>query len=102
VLGMIYLAIGSFASSVTSNQIIAFIIAVALNFVFFLMGFQPVLEYIKGLGGLGFAEAVQRFGIDPHFESISRGVIDTRDVVYALSLSGAFLFLNILVVDRRR
>ena len=102
VLGMIYLAIGSFASSVTSNQIIAFIVAVAINVVFFLMGFQPLLEYIRSLGGQAFAETVQRFGIDPHFESICRGVIDTRDVIYALSISGAFLFLNILVVDRRR
>lgn len=102
VLGMIYLAIGSFASSLTSDQIIAFVVGVAINMLFFLMGFQPVLDWIKDAFGAAVATGVQRFGVDSHFESISRGVVDSRDVIYAFSIAGAFLFLNTLVIDRRR
>ncbi len=102
VLAAIYLAIGSFASSLTSDQIIAFVMGVALNMVFFLMGFPRILDWIKDVAGSAVAAGVQRFGIIPHFESISRGVVDTRDVLYALSISAAFLFLNVLVIDRRR
>jgi len=102
VLGMIYLAIGAFASSLTSDQIIAFVVAVAISMIFFLMGFQPILEWIKDIVGANTTSLVQRFGINYHFESISRGVVDTRDVIYAFSIAGVFLFLNVLVVDRRR
>ena len=102
VLGMIYLAIGSFASSLTSDQIIAFVIAASIGLIFFLMGYSPVLDWMKESLGANFTSKVQLFGIDSHFESISRGVVDTRDVLYALSISGVFLFLNYLVIDRRR
>ena len=102
VLGMIYLAIGSFASSLTSDQIIAFVGGVAINTLFFVMGVQPVLDWIKDVFGDAMSSGVQRFGISSHFESISRGVVDSRDVIYALSIAGVFLFLNVLVIDRRR
>ncbi|HLX60667.1 MAG TPA: ABC transporter permease subunit [Planctomycetota bacterium] len=102
VLGMIYLAIGSFASSLTSDQIIAFVVGVTIGLIFFLMGIPQILDTIKEHVGAGFASKVQLFGINSHFESISRGVVDIRDVLFAVSLSGVFLFLNYLVVDRRR
>ena len=101
VLGMIYLSIGSFASSLTADQIVAFVIGISLNFVFFLMGYRPVLDWIKDFNP-NLASIVERFGVDYHFESISRGVVDTRDVIYALSITGLFLFLNVLVIERRR
>ncbi|HYF48461.1 MAG TPA: ABC transporter permease [Planctomycetota bacterium] len=101
VLGMVYLAIGSFASSLTSDQIVAFIIGISINFLFFLMGYQPVLDWIKDFSPL-VSSVVQRFGVDYHFESIARGVVDSRDIVYALTITGLFLFLNVLVIDRRR
>jgi len=98
VLGMIYLSIGAFASSLTSDQIVAFIIAVSINFVLYLMGFAGVLrDFSPALAG-----AIERFGVQLHFESISRGVVDTRDIVYAVTVSGMFLLLNVLVIERRR
>jgi len=100
VLAMIYLAIGSFASSLTSDQIIAFVVGVAINLVFLLLGMLQ--DWIKDVAGDSVASAVNRFAIDTHFESISRGVVDTRDIIYAVSIAGAFLFLNVLVIDRRR
>lgn len=101
VLGMIYLSIGSFASSLTADQIVAFVIGISMNFMFFLMGYRPVLDWIKDFSP-NLASIVERFGVDYHFESISRGVVDTRDVIYALSITGFFLFLNVLVIERRR
>jgi ABC-2 type transport system permease protein len=101
VLGMIYLAIGAFASSLTSDQIVAFIIGISISFVFFLMGQQDVLSWIKDWSPAT-AAVVERFGVGYHFESITRGVLDTRDIIYALSITGLFLFLNVLVVERRR
>ncbi|MGD0094207.1 MAG: ABC transporter permease subunit [Planctomycetota bacterium] len=101
VLGMIYLSIGAFASSITSDQIVAFVIALGISFVFFLMGQQDVLAWIKEWSPAT-AEIVERFGVDYHFQSITRGVLDTRDILYALTITGLFLFLNVLVVERRR
>lgn len=101
VLAMIYLSIGSFASSLTSDQIVAFVIGVSLNFMFFLMGFRPVLDWIKDFSP-SLSAIVERFGVDSHFESISRGVVDSRDIIYAVSITGLFLFLNVLVLERRR
>jgi ABC-2 type transport system permease protein len=101
VLGMIYLSIGAFASSLTRDQIIAFVIGVALGGVFFLIGYPPVVTFIRDFSP-NLAVALQRFGVIPHFESISRGVVDTRDLIYAVTVSGFFLLLNILVIERRR
>lgn len=102
VLGMVYLAIGAFASSLTADQIVAFVVAVAISFIFFLMGYGPVLDWLKDIFGSNFTAGVQQFGIEFHFESICRGVVDSRDVIYAVSMSGVFLFLNYLIVDHRR
>jgi ABC-2 type transport system permease protein len=101
VLAMVYLSIGSFASSLTSDQIVAFIIGLSINFLFFLMGYRQVLDAIKDFSP-EVSAVVERFGVDFHFESISRGVVDSRDIVYALSITGLFLFLNVMVIERRR
>jgi len=82
-----YLAIGLMASAWTRNQIVAFIVAFGISFALFLMGrlgplvpasLAPVLEYMS---------------LTAHFENIARGVIDTRDVLYYLSLIGGCLFV---------
>ncbi|MFH0939931.1 MAG: ABC transporter permease [Planctomycetota bacterium] len=101
VLGMVYLSIGTFASSLTADQIVAFVIAISLNFFFFLMGYQPVLDWIKDFSPT-LSSVVQRFGVDYHFDSIAKGVVDSRDVIYALTITGLFLFLNVLMIERRR
>ena len=101
VLGMIYLSIGAFASSLTTDQIVAFIIGISISFVFFLMGQPGVLAWIRDWSTTA-AEIVERFGVGYHFQSITRGVLDTRDLVYAFSVTGFFLLLNVLVIERRR
>ena len=77
-LGGIYAAIGIFASSLTGNQIVAFIIAVFLSFLMYL-GF----EFLSGIAESGSTVfMISRLGISYHYNSISRGVIDSRDMLY--------------------
>jgi ABC-2 type transport system permease protein len=81
-LASVYASAGIFASSLTDNQVIAFIIAVLLCF-FLFMGFDS-FAYLPGLKNLD--EFVIRLGINEHYKSISRGVIDIRDVVYFVAV----------------
>ena len=83
-LASIYAAIGIFASSLTDNQVIAFIFAVFLCFVMY-MGLDSI-AYLPGLKTMD--EFIIRLGINEHYKSISRGVIDIKDVVYFLAAVG--------------
>ncbi len=93
-----YAAIGVFASSLTDNQIVAFIVAVLLCF-FFFTGF----EMISALPlPLRIEELLLYMGINEHYRSVSRGVVDTRDVVYFLALIAFFIFLTRTVLQSRK
>jgi len=81
-LASVYAAAGLFASAITDNQVIAFIIAVLLSFLLF-MGFDS-FAYLPGLKKLD--EFVIRLGINEHYKSMSRGVIDIKDVIYFISV----------------
>lgn len=89
-LGGAFIAIGLFASSLTSNQVVAFIIAVFLSGLIFI-GFEFIFQ-LSWLGNAGLI--VKSLGIYDHYSSISRGVLDTRDLIYFLSLISLFLFLT--------
>lgn len=97
-LGACYAAIGLFASAITSNQIIAFILGMFLCF-FFYVGFQQ-LSNLSLFGSLD--HLIQWFGIQYHYDSISRGVIDTRDIIYFISVIAGFLGLTFIVLDKRK
>jgi ABC-2 type transport system permease protein len=97
-LGGAYLAIGSFASSLTQNQIIAFVLGVTISFALFIVGENFVLISVPS----ALAPLFEYLGLGSHFDSISRGVIDTRDVVYYLSVIIFFIFLNVRIVESRR
>ncbi|OIQ16623.1 MAG: gliding motility-associated ABC transporter permease subunit GldF [Flavobacterium sp. MedPE-SWcel] len=84
-----YTAIGIFSSTLSDNQIVAFIIAVILCFLFY-FGFEGIASYIGND-----ASFIASFGMDSHFKSMSRGVLDTRDIIYFLSI--AILFLSFTV-----
>ena len=90
-LAAVYSAIGLFASSLTSNQVISFILAAVLSFVMF-RGFDS-LALLPGLSSL--AEEVSSMGINEHYRSISRGVLDIRDIAY-------FLFVTVLFCEAAR
>ena len=95
-LGACFSAIGLFASSISKNQIIAFTIAVFLCF-FFYSGFDS-LSQILSLQSL----TLEDLGITEHYQSISRGVLDTRDLVYFIIVSGIFIWLTLFVLLRQR
>jgi ABC-2 type transport system permease protein len=84
-----YTAIGIFTSTLSDNQIVAFIVSVFLCFVFYF-----AFEGLSGFAG-SFSTVVASFGMDYHFKSMSRGVIDTRDVIYFLSITVVFLSLTV-------
>ena len=97
-LGSAFVAIGLFASVLTNNQIVAFIVAILLS-VFCYLGFETVYN-MDIFGSLNLF--VRSLGIRYHYESISRGVIDTRDVLYFLSVIALFVMLTRVVLLSRK
>ncbi|HEX8563314.1 MAG TPA: gliding motility-associated ABC transporter permease subunit GldF [Flavobacterium sp.] len=84
-----YSAIGIFTSSLSDNQIVAFIVSVFLCF-FFYYGFEGLAGFITAAGNL-----ISSLGMDSHFKSMSRGVLDTRDIIYFLSITVLFLSFTV-------
>jgi ABC-2 type transport system permease protein len=93
-----YAAIGLFVSSRTDNQIVSLIATVFLGGIFYLVGSTG----FTGLVGESVSEILRAIGTGSRFESIERGVIDLRDLIYYLSLSGFFLALNVVSLDAKR
>lgn len=83
-----YTAVGLFTSTLSNNQIVAFIVSIFITFALF-YGFDAIGS---SLGNSGYA--LQQFGINEHFKSISRGVVDTRDLIYFISVTFFFLFIT--------
>lgn len=96
-LGASFTAIGVFTSSLTTNQIVAFILAVFIC-AFFYMG----LDLVASLGFPSSIEAILQLSIETHYASISRGVIDSRDVIYFISLKTFFLLLTKFKMETRK
>jgi len=97
-MGGAYLAIGCFASSLTENQIVAFIIAIFLCFALLITAENLVIMNLPA----ALVPVFSFLGLGAHFDSIGRGVIDSRDIVYYISVIGFFLFLNGLSVESRK
>ncbi len=97
-LGAAYLAIGLWVSSMTENQIVAFILGVVTTFVLFIISTPFITMALPAL----FAPIFTYAGLGSHFESISRGVIDSRDIIYYFSVIGFFLFLNVCSLGSRK
>lgn len=93
-----YVAIGLFISSRTDNQIVSLILTVLLGGLLYLIGSQGLTSFF----GDRVAEIMRAIGSGSRFESIERGVIDLRDLVYYLSLTGLFLALNVISLDSKR
>lgn len=97
-MGAAFLSVGIFFSSITDNQIVAFILSVVSMAILLLIGLPDVVNY--------FPQAVQQFiselSLMSHFYSIGRGVIDSRDMLYYLSVIFLFVFLTIRSVESRK
>ncbi len=97
-LGGVFVSIGIFASAITNNQIVSFIVAVFLCW-FCFVGFDSIaaLEYFGGAD-----DFIIKLGINEHYLSMSRGVIDTRDVIYFMATISLFLLLTKTVLGSRK
>ncbi len=93
-----FVAIGIFASSLTDNQVIAFIVAMFLCF-FWHFGLENMKTIVR-FGGLD--SILLQLGINSHYSSMSRGVIDSRDVIYFFSLTGFFFLLTRFMLEKRK
>lgn len=97
-----FLAIGSCLSALTKNQVIAFILCVIVCFVLLLIGYPVFLGYLTGWAPDFLVDAVASWSFLTHFDALSRGVVDLRDVLYFGSVIAAFLFVNALVLDWKK
>jgi ABC-2 type transport system permease protein len=97
-MGAAYLSIGLFISSLTENQIVAFILSVFACFALFIIGEPIVLTALP----TWMAGIFTFLGLGSHFQSIGRGVIDSRDVIYYFSVIIFFLFLNTRFIESRK
>lgn len=98
-LGAVFTSVGVFASGLTENQIVAFVLAAFLNFLLY-AGMDAVSALLLGSGA--FSDLISRLGIQYHYDSISRGVADTRDVLYFISVSFLFLLAAVTGLKLRR
>jgi len=97
-LGGAYLALGLFISSLTKNQIIAFISSLVAAFVLFVIGADFITIGLPN----GLALILKHLSLGSHFDNIARGVIDTKDLVYYFSFIFLFLWLNVKVIEGRK
>lgn len=97
-MGGAYLAIGMFVSNLTENQIIAFILGVVVTFILYIMG-SPIVTFSMPNFLVPFFTFL---GLGNHYESVGRGVLDSRDFAYYLSMMGVFLFLNYYFIENRK
>lgn len=97
-----FLAIGSCISAATSNQVIAFILSVVICFLFVVSGFPMVMNLVTGWAPLGLIDAVASLSFLSHFQSISKGVLDFKDIVYFLVLIVGWLTATAIVIDLKK
>ncbi|HMB73246.1 MAG TPA: ABC transporter permease subunit [Gammaproteobacteria bacterium] len=94
-----FLAVGAFISAMTRNQVIAFVLAVVACFLLLLAGYSLVLDLFTGWAPQALVDGIASLSFLTHFESISRGVIDLRDIVYFGLLIGCCLYANTIILQ---
>ena len=97
-----FLAIGSCISAFTKSQVIAFVISVVISFMFILSGFPMVLDLFQGWAPQALIDAIASFSFLTHFTSITKGVIDIRDIIYFTALICFWLYVNVVVIETRK
>ena len=97
-----FLAIGSCISAATRNQVVAFIITVVICFLFLLAGFPLVLDFFSGWAPQALVDTIASLSFRTHFESISKGIIDLRDIIYFVMVISAWLYATVLVIELKK
>ncbi len=97
-----FLAIGACISATTKNQVIAFVLSVIVSLIFVLSGYGIVLDFFSSWAPSALVDAISSFSFLTHFEAISKGVIDIRDILFFTSFIMLWLFINAIVVNARK
>jgi ABC-2 type transport system permease protein len=97
-----FLAMGSCMSALTRNQVVAFILGIVACFVFLVAGYPMVINWFQGWAPTALVEAIASLSFLTHFQSITKGVIDARDLLYFAMLIGFFLFTTTVTLDLRK
>jgi len=97
-----FLAIGACISAANRNQVVAFIITIVICFLFLLSGFPLVLDFFSGWAPQVIVDAIASLSFLTHFNALSKGVLDLRDIVYFLLVIGAWLYANTIVLDMKK
>ncbi len=97
-----YLSVGSMTSSMTRNQVISFILSVIICLFLVLAGWPPVIEILSGWSPQWLINVISGFSFMPHFQSMERGVLDLRDIIYYISVIFFMLFSNGVVLQNRK
>jgi ABC-2 type transport system permease protein len=97
-----YLAVGSFISAITKNQVIAFVVGISVCFIFTAIGTPMMTSFFSEWIPASLLNLVSQLSFLTHFHDITRGVIDVRDLIFFGGLSALFLFLTVVVVDLKK
>ncbi len=97
-----FLAIGSCISAANRNQVVAFILTLVVCFIFLLSGFPLVLDFFASWAPQLLLDTVSGLSFLTHFNAISKGVVDLRDVVYFLVVIGTWLYATVIVLDLKK
>jgi ABC-2 type transport system permease protein len=97
-----FLAIGACVSSLTKNQVIAFVITAVVCLIFVLSGYPLVLDFFSGWAPQFLVETISSFSFLSHFNAIAKGVIDLRDFIYFVSLIAFWLFANAVLIELKK
>src|SRR5437870_3722273 len=97
-----YLAISCITSAMTRNQVVSFIISVVICLFFILAGFPPVINMLESWAWPWLVDTIAAFSVITHFEGFQKGVLDSRDVIFFLSLIGFSLFTTSVILRTHR
>jgi ABC-2 type transport system permease protein len=97
-----YLAISCITSAMTRNQVVSFIISVVICLFLILAGFPPVVRFLQGWAGSHVVDAVTSFSVITHFDGFQKGVLDSRDILFFLSVIVFSLFSTSVILRSHR
>ncbi|MBI36277.1 MAG: ABC transporter permease [Alphaproteobacteria bacterium] len=97
-----FLALSSSVSALTKNQVIAFVLAAVICFIFLMSGVELVQAFFRAWAPPRFVEAIAELSFLTNFGDLSQGVIDVRDILFFLSVIAVALFVNILIVEIKK
>ena len=97
-----YLSISAMTSAMTRNQVVSFIVSVVLCLFLILAGWPPVTNFLTGWASAWLVDTIAAFSVMTHFESIQKGVIDSRDVFFFLSVIAFSLFATSVIIRAHR